>query len=440
MEDKLIMSKRELERKTILDGVACGKLTLKDAAKRMRVSYRHAKRINARYQAERDAGLQHKNRGKKPHNAYTKRYKQTILSLYRDKYMEFGPTFAAEKLIEDDGLAMNAETLRLWLKADGLWTRKRKHNVYRERRERRPNFGDLLQIDGSIHQWFVGDDQKSCLLNVVDDATGVTMAILDTGETTQVLLTTFKKWVETYGIPKAVYVDLKSVYVSPKRLKEKYDDDLLIQEGFSVFQQVCKQLGVEIIRAYSAQAKGRVERKHGVFQDRFVKDLKLYNIKTIAAANVYLAEKFLDKINSKFAQAPEGMLDSHRDYSTYGDLNQIFCWQYQRQLKNDWTIQLERRYYQVEKPSHGNLAPEMKIVIKRYLDGSMRFWYESKELSYSTLAAKPEPPSRSKSYYKPKRYDPTQKCDAAPLSKIARKNKHKSPWSQFNPKWLKKVC
>src|SRR3990167_421913 len=199
MEDKIFMSKKELERKTILDGVACGKLTLREAAKRMKISYRQAKRIKRRYQAESDAGLQHKNRGKKPHNAYTKQYKQIILELYRTKYIEFGPTFAAEKLIEDDDHEMNAETLRLWLKENGLWSRKRKHNVYRERRERRPNFGDLLQIDGSIHQWFAGDDEKSCLLNMVDDATGVTMALLDTGETTKVLLTTFKKWVETYG-------------------------------------------------------------------------------------------------------------------------------------------------------------------------------------------------------------------------------------------------
>lgn len=434
MEDKLIMSKKELERKTILEWVATGKLTLQDAAKRMRVGYRQARRIKRSYQQSGDAGLQHKNRGKKPHNAYSEQYKESILELYCKKYMEFGPTFAAEKLIEDDSRHINAETLRLWLKKKGLWTRKRKHNVYREKRERRPNFGDLLQIDGSIHQWFAGNDEKSCLLNIVDDATGVTLALLDTGETTQVLLTAFKKWVDTYGIPKAVYVDLKSVYVSPKRLKEKYDDDLLIKEGFSVFQQVCSDLNIEIIRAYSAQAKGRVERKHGVFQDRFVKDLKLYNIKTIAKANKYLEEKFLEKINNKFAQAPASMMDSHRDKSSYGDLDQIFCWRYKRQLKNDWTIQLQREYYQVEKPKEGSLAPETKILIKRYLDGTMRFWHEGKELLHHSLAVKPEPPSRSKKYYKPKGgYDPALR------SINSKKSKLRSPWSKFTPNWLKKA-
>jgi hypothetical protein len=267
-------------------------------------------------------------------------------------------------------------------------------------------------------------------LNIVDDATGATWALLDTGETTKVLLTTFKKWVEMYGIPKAVYVDLKSVYVSPKKLKEKYDDNLLLHDGFSVFEQVCKRLNIEIIRAYSPQAKGRVERKHGVFQDRFVKDLKLYNIKTIEAANVYLEEKFLNKINDKFAQAPASMEDSHRDPSSYGDLDQIFCWDYTRQLKNDWTIQFQRQYFQVEKCIGDFLNPEAKISIKKYLNGQMRFWYKGKELNYHQLDFKPEPPSRSKKYYITKGHDPIAR------SKMSRKNKHHSPWSQFRPNRL----
>lgn len=126
-------------------------------------------------------------------------------------------------------------------------------------------------------------------------STGISFALIDSGETTRILLICLKKWIEKYGIPKSVYVDLKSVYVSPKRLKEKYDDDLLVKEGYSYFEQACRKLGIEIIKAYSPQAKGRVERKHGVYQDRLVKDLKLYGIKTIEAANNYLEDKFLNR-------------------------------------------------------------------------------------------------------------------------------------------------
>ncbi|MBA2654858.1 MAG: ISNCY family transposase [Gammaproteobacteria bacterium] len=387
------------------------------------MSYRQTKRIWQRYQQESDKGLCHKSRGKKASNAYSADFREKILGLYRLKYLGFGPTFAAEKMLEDDSLPINAETLRLWLKKEGLWTKKRKRVIYRERRA---NFGDLLQIDGSIHGWF-SDERRDCLLNIVDDATGISFALIDTGETTQILLTCLKRWIEQYGIPKSVYVDLKSVYVSPKRLKEKYDDDLLIKEGFSYFEQACRKLGIEIIKAYSPQAKGRVERKHGVYQDRLVKDLKLYGIKTIEAANHYLEEKFLDKINQKFAQAPKEETDNHRNPKPYGDLDEILCWNYKRQLKNDWSIQFNREYFQVKRLEGSRVQPGEFIILKKYLDGNMRFWYEEQQLDYYPLSRKPQPPSRSKKYYTPK-----GSCDPQLRSMIAKKNKHKTPWSRFN--------
>lgn len=430
MEDRLIMSKKELERKTLLEGFIYGKLTLSEAASRMAVSYRQAKRIWKKYKAERDRGLQHRNRGRSPKNAYPEAFKDSVLNLYQTKYLEFGPTFAAEKMLEDDKVAIHHETLRLWLKEAGLWIRKRKRKVHRERRERRPCFGDLLQIDGSIHQWLPDNTAYQCLLNMVDDATGISLALLDTGETTKVLLSTLKKWIEMYGIPKAVYVDLKSVYVSSKKLKEKYDDDLLVQEGFSFFEQVCKKLNIQIIRAYSAQAKGRVERKHAVFQDRFVKELKLYAIKTIETANIHL-EKFLVKINNKFAKSLEAVADAHRDASQYGDLDQIICSQYKRQLRNDWTIQFTREYYQIEQGYENVLQPGAFIIIKKHLNDSLTFWHEDTELPYKQLNKKPEPPSKSKRYRNLKGRPASEV-----ISKRSTKNKHHTPWSQYNPNWL----
>jgi transposase len=431
MGDYLIMSKKELNRKTILDSYSSKKLTLKECAKKLGISYRQTKRIWKRYQKEGDAGLCHKSRGKKPCNTYSTGFKAKIIRLYSEKYLGFGPTFAAEKLLEDDREQINAETLRLWLKGEGLWVKKRKRVVYRERRERRPCFGDLLQIDGSIHGWF-SDERRDCLLNIVDDATGITLALLDSGETTRILLICLQKWIEKYGIPKAVYVDLKSVYVSPKRLKEKYDDDLLIKEGYSYFERACKELGIEIIKAYSPQAKGRVERKHGVFQDRLVKDLKLYGIKTIEDANRYLEEKFLNKINEKFAYAPKDSREGHRDPKPYGHLKEILCWRYRRQLRNDWSIQFNRQYFQVKRPgklTKYSLQPGEFITIKKYLDDTMGFWYMGNRLDYYELQRKPEPLSKSKKYYKPR------EIDSELRSRNARKNKHKTPWGQFNAKW-----
>lgn len=430
MEDRIIMTKKELWRKTILDGYEEGKINLQEVAKRLEVSYRQAKRISRRYSAERELGLIHKSRGKRAHNAYPEGFKAKILGLYSEKYAGFGPTFASEKLYEDDGEQVHPETLRVWLKRNNLWTRKRKHRVYRERRERRARFGELLQIDGSIHAWLPGDKTHYCLLNMVDDATGISLARLDKGETTLLLLTVLKEWIKRYGIPRAVYVDLKSVYVSPKRIKDRYDDDLMLREGFSVFEQVCKKFGIEIIRAYSPQAKGRVERKHAVYQDRLVKDLKLYKLNTLELANDYLEKIFLKKINDRYAIYASSPEDAHRAAKSYGDLNQIICWNYNRQLKNDWTVQLGRNYYQVRKPSlfqgANSPTPGEFITIRKHLEGHLEFWYKQMKLDFGCLSRKPEPPSRNKKYY-------VVKGKESPLSrsKRARENKHKSPWSRY---------
>lgn len=223
------------------------------------------------------------------------------------------------------------------------------------------------------------------------------------------------------------------MYVSPKHLKEKYDDDLLIKEGYSYFERACNELGIEIIRAYSPQAKGRVERKHGVFQDRLVKDLKLYRIKTIEEANRYLEDTFLNRINEKFAYAPQDSVDGHRDPKPYGNLKEILCWRYRRQLRNDWSIQFKRQYFQVKKPegiANDSLQPGEFIKIKKYLDDTMGFWYEERQLDYYELQRKPEPLSKSKKYSK------SQEIDLALRSRNARKNKHKTPWGQYNPNWL----
>jgi len=279
MGDKLIMSSKERKRKVIMEGVINKQYTLKEGANRMGVSYRQAKRIFKRYKAQGDTGLLHKHRGSPSGHAKPIVLKQKVLTLYQEKYRGFGPTLAAEFMEEEESIHVNAETLRLWLKSEGLWLRQRKHSPYRHRREPKERFGEMLQIDGSDHEWFGPDEPKCCLLNMVDDATSTTLAMLDGGETTWVLLTVLMKWIKRYGVPQSVYVDLKSVYVSPS------------QDGLSVFEEVCQKLDIKVIHAYSAQRKGRVERKHGVFQDRFVKELQLKGIKELGEANKLLEKK-----------------------------------------------------------------------------------------------------------------------------------------------------
>ena len=426
MGDRLIMNKKERRRKAILDQVFGGFMLRKDACKRLGISERQLKRIISRYTKEGDAGLIHKSRGKVCGHAYPEKIKEKALSLYRDKYLDFGPTFASEKLEEDDGVKVHPETLRLWLKAEGLWQSHRKRNAHRKQRARRARYGELVQLDGSIHAWLPGMDAKQCLMNMVDDATGKTLALMDTGETTRAAFALLKWWVTQAGIPLAIYVDLKSLYVSPKALKQDEEAiDYVEPEWLTHFSKACKKLGIEVIKAYSAQAKGRVERSHAVYQDRFVKELKLKGINTIEGANELLSSEFVNKLNAKFAKEPSDPADAHVGLSGNEDLDQILCWEESRQVRNDWTLRYKNQHYQLEKGV--NVHPKQYVIVRRHLDDSVSVWFKETRLE-STLIDKPAPKTQKKA--------PTGH-DCAAISKRAKLNKHKTPWGQFNPDWLK---
>lgn len=346
MGDKLIMSKKELQRKSILDMVKYGQLTQLDASKRLSLSYRQTKRIYQRYMKEGDSGLVHKSQGKTSSRAYPLEMKKIVLALYEEKYWDSGPTLAAEKLLEDDKYELHAETLKLWLKEAGIWLPKRVRKTHRTRRARRLRFGELLQLDGSIHAWLPGITLKQCLMNLVDDATGKTLALLDRGETTDAAFRLLRWWIKLHGIPMVIYVDLKSLYISPKSLRYTDEDDLVEPEWLTQFSRVCKALGIDVIKAYSPQAKGRVERNHGVYQDRFVKELRLRDIKTIEGANKLLQNGFIDNLNNKFMKSPASVEDAHIALRAEQNLDDILCWEYTRTVHNDWIILFENQLLQ----------------------------------------------------------------------------------------------
>lgn len=423
MGDKLIMSAKERKRKVILEDVIHRRISLKDAAPRMGVSYRQAKRILKAYRQQGDEGLVHKSRGKPASHAYPLSFKEKILKLYQEKYWDCGPTFAAEKMAERDNVNIHRETLRLWLLEKGLWKRKRKRNGYRKRRDRRERFGELLQIDGSDHAWFGPDKPRCCLLNIVDDATSTTMAQMDTGETCRVLMSTLLDWVETYGVPKAVYVDLKSLYISPRR---EVDDD--VEVTMIVFERVCHLLDIEVIKAYSPQAKGRVERNHGIYQDRLVKELRINKITTIEGANEFLKGKYLEQINSKFSKEPISTENAHCSVEAYGDLEQIFCWEHHRVVRNDFTVRYDNNFYQLDKNRKAMLRSKDKVRVHVHLCGEISFWKNDHQLSYKKITAQERIKQADK---KQKEYTSVDR------SKNAKKVKSKSPWSQFNPEWIK---
>jgi transposase len=300
MAGRLPMGQKELVRSKMLEMVKQGLIALKAATVTMKVSYRQGIRLYAAYRKEGDAGLIHGNCGKVSNNRLAQEVREKALTAYRTRYNDFGPTFAAEKLAEEAGVQISAGTLRNLLIEAGEWKGRRQRKEYRSRRERRARFGELVQFDGSHHKWFEGRGPVCCLMTMIDDATNTRLARFFEQETVEAAMTVFSLWIKSYGIPEALYCDEKNAFVLTR---EPTNTELLsgISEPKSHFGRACDKLGVQVIAANSPQAKGRVERNHGLDQDRLVKELRLKGISTIAEANTFLAKTYLPKMNRKFS-------------------------------------------------------------------------------------------------------------------------------------------
>jgi transposase len=377
MAGKLTMGQKELVRGKVMEMVKQGQLTLKEAAVRIKVSYRQAKRIYRRYGEGGDAALIHRNQGKVSNRRMDAAVKEQALTWYREKYYDFGPTFAAEKL-QDEGIAVSAETVRQWLMEAGLWERKRRSNPYRSRRDRKEHVGELVQFDGSHHDWFEGRRRKCCLMNMVDDATGITLSMLFEEETTAAAMTVLSCWIKKYGIPQALYCDHKNAFVSNR--ESTVEEQLAGIEPKSHFEKACGKLGIEVIAANSPQAKGRVERNHAVYQDRFVKELRLAGISTTEDANRFLEHEYLPKINAKFSHPAASREDAHVPLLGV-DLREIMCFEEERVVSKDFVISFKNRLFQILPGSRPCPRPNDKVTVRVRLDGSLDVYFQNKKLS-----------------------------------------------------------
>ena len=385
------MSAKERERLKIFERVKRGELRKKDAAVLCGLDYRYTRRLYQRYCVVGDGGLVHQGRGRQSNRAYASEFKAAVLQRYQERYADFGPTLAVEKLALD-GYILDHETLRGWLLKAGLWQKRRKRGRHRSWRERRAHFGELVQLDGSHHRWFEERGLKCCLMNMVDDAQGTTLSLLAEEETSFAAMELLWRWIERYGIPQSLYTDKKNVYVIDEKTRARAADSG--EEVWTHFGWACKQLGIEIITAHSPEAKGRVERNHGIYQDRLVKELRLAGINTIAAANEFLAAGYCEQLNQKFAVAPRSPVDYHRAAKGY-DLASIFCLEEERTISSDWVVRFENQFYQLQ-PSRKALAAKGRVRVQRYLNGELHFRYGQQELRYTLLPERPQPLSKTK--------------------------------------------
>ena len=388
------MSKEELRRVEILARVRSKQLRVVDAQRLLRVSYRQAKRLWKRYRQEGAAGLKHRSAGRPSHRAYDAKFRQKALKLVREKYSgpvgeRFGPTLAAEHLASEDGVKIDSETLRRWMLQDGLWSRERKRQAYRRRRERKEHFGELVQMDGSFHPWLEERGPEGCLIDLVDDATNTTWAKLGEQETIWAVADALRAWIERYGVPLALYVDWKNLYKRPATAGER----LRGEQPITQFGRICKKLGITIIAANSPQAKGRVERVHGTHQDRLVKKLRRKGIISHEAANVYLRSEYLPEHNRRFARTALRAEDYHRRAPRAAELDKIFRLETERTVSDDWVVRYGNRFFQIESGNRNYAPAQSKVLVCEGRQGSLGLEYRGRALRFREIPAPAKSPA-----------------------------------------------
>ncbi len=293
-QDRIAMSQRERDVLAILRGVVSGDRTVTEAARLLKKSVRQVRRLKGKLKAQGDGALVHGLRGKPSNRCLDAKLRRRVLAAYRRRYSDFGPTLASEKLASE-GLTVGVETLRRWLLAAALWERKRRRDPHRSRRPRRSCFGELVQMDASIHDWLEGRGETLVLITMIDDATSRVVAKFYRAGTVEAHLDLLGIWLRKYGRPLAVYTDRHSIFEAHEKGQPLADPDAETQFG-----RALRELDIELIRAHSPQAKGRVERSFGTAQDRWVKELRLAKATTCVEANAVL-EKVVPDHNRRFA-------------------------------------------------------------------------------------------------------------------------------------------
>ncbi len=419
------MSRRELRRVEAMARVQAGELKLVGAAELVGVSYRQGKRVWRRYREQGPEGLKHGNAGRPSNRAKPQAFREKVLRLVRNKYggeegERFGPTLAAEHLEQDDRLPVDPETLRRWMLGAGLWSRGRKRKQHRRRRDRRQHFGELVQLDGSFHEWLEGRGEKQCLMNMVDDATSKTWSQLHPQETTWAAAEVLRGWVEKYGIPHSLYTDWKNVYLREPTAKQR----LAGEEALTQFGQMCRKLGTKIVGASSPQAKGGVERSNGTQQDRLIKKLRLQGIRTREEANRYLRQHYLPDHNRRFGREPASGEDYHRQRPSKAELDAIFRIEEQRVISNDWVVQYQGRFLQIERESR--YAPAGgKVIVSEGREGGWQIWYRDRQVKWREIprpAPRPQPRPRAQGH-------------ALEVRKKVHRPAADHPWKKWRPSW-----
>lgn len=378
-KDILMMTREEIRRYQIIRKALEREINQQEASEVLRLSDRQVRRIVKRVKIEGEAGVIHRLRGCSGNRSIKASFKEKVLKLYRSCYEDFGPTLASEKLFQRDGLKVNDETLRLWLIKEALWKdRPRKQRKALSWRQRKDHLGEMVQLDGSHHDWLEARGPKLVLMGYIDDAISRFYGKFHSYEGTMPAMDSLKGYIKRYGIPKSIYLDRHSTYKNNK--KYAYTDwPFRDKEELTQFGRAASQLGIELIYAQSPQAKGRVERVFKTLQDRLVKELRLENAKTCQEANEVL-ERYLIGFNKKFEVVAKRKGDLHRPADKRIALDDILAVQTERSLRNDRTVLHNKRWYQVL-----NKTRAKHITVCDYLNGRISIKQGNNNLNYKLI-------------------------------------------------------
>jgi transposase len=409
--ERVLMSGQESKKLHVIKQVLSRYLRQSKAAELLGICIRQVRRLMKRVGEDGDRGVIHGSRGKTSNRRICKEVRQRVIGQCLERYIGFGPTLVSEKLAEETEIKLSRETIRKWMREEGIEYGRRKRPKHRQYRQRRPHFGEMLQMDGSHHRWLEERGLELVLMACIDDATSTAFGRFFSYEGTTPAFDVFKRYAKRYGLPCSVYLDRHTTYKSNKKLT--VEEELAGVEGQSQFERAMKELGVEVIHANSPQGKGRVERLFNTLQDRLVKELRVQGINTEAEANKFLPS-YWHRFNLKFSVDPFAAADFHRPVAKIGILDSSLSIKTPRRVRRDFTVVYNNRQYQLLQ-----FTPAKWVTLHQLINGQIRISYDHKFLRYKTL------PLRAKKELKPALRRPQKPVIPAP----------EHPWRRFG--WLK---
>lgn len=398
---------REIDRLRVIRDCLDGRVQQRQAAEQLQLSTRQARRLCRRVEAQGARGIRHGLRGKASNHQLAPGLLKSALKLVAAHYDDFGPTLANEQLLKRHGLDLSTYALRKGMILAGLWRPKRQKPFHRAWRPRKACLGQMIQVDGSEHDWFEDCGPRCVLIAFIDDATSkVLLARFVKAEDTLTLMRLAHEYLRRYGRPQSFYVDKDSIYKINRQAS--LDEEVRDEQPMTQFSRAMLELGITVICANSPQAKGRVERLFKTLQDRLVKELRLAGARTMEEGNRFLAGGYLNEHNARFAEEPANRTDVHRRLLPEHRLDRILSLRTERTLLNDYTLQYQKRFFQVLEHQMVRVGPRDKILVETRLDGSTHLRFKDTYLNFKPIDKRPyrafyrAQPSQAKQYDDPR--------------------------------------